>query len=122
MNHYKEIKNIIHNGLKLTKEEILDSIREICLDEISKQTQRYIEEKYNENILDNMMRRQLNNIVDKEIREMGGAKFTHVKDFNFVNNLILERIDKLIKTRVDDIVTDKLIYEALKQRFEKGGI
>jgi hypothetical protein len=58
--------------------------------------------------------------INDKISLMGGDKFTREKSFDFVNNLILERIDKLIKDKIDTIVTPELIYEALKERFDKS--
>lgn len=105
MNYYKEIRNIIHNEIGITKEDILNVIKEITQQEI----QKYIEKN--------------KGLINKDIKEIINHQMgIAVKNTNYpsVNNKI-RLFDDTNKTTFEDylvgVMTENIIKE-MKNNFK----
>jgi len=116
---YKVIKNLIHNENKITKEDIVEIIKETAEPIVNTKLDWLIKNKVNSMISNHNIISSLCKIVDKRIEDLDGNSYTFTgnKD-KFINSLILKSIEKRVDEILKDQITEKMIYEILKEKFK----
>ena len=113
----REIKNLIHNKYKITKEDVIQMIKEAMIPMLKGRVDWFLRTRIDEIITDYSIKRALMAIVKEEIKNVEGNLNFYEDRANFVNKLIFEGVRNRANEILKDQITEKMIYEILKEKF-----